>query len=66
IRGENGKVIQHLAKNTFDLREGTFEEKPLWIVWEKEGYEIKAHLRHKNNRSEITFKLITQLKLTKN
>ncbi|MFC4636668.1 hypothetical protein ACFO3O_22375, partial [Dokdonia ponticola] len=42
IRGENGKVIQHLAKNTFDLREGTFEEKPLWIVWEKEGYEIKA------------------------
>ncbi|WP_299212894.1 hypothetical protein [uncultured Dokdonia sp.] len=56
IRDENGNITQHLKKSTFDLREGTFEEQPLWIIWRKEGFEIKAFLRHKNNRSEITFK----------
>ena len=56
IKDDNGKVTEHLRKNTFDVREGTFEEKPLWIIWEREHFQIKAFLRHKNNRSEMTFK----------
>lgn len=54
VKDDNGKVIEHLRKNTFDLREGTFEEKPLYIIWEKENYEIKALLRQEN-MSQITF-----------
>jgi len=45
-------------KSDLELREGTFEENPLFIIWEKDGFEIKAFLRQKNsfNKSEITFK----------
>lgn len=48
---------QHLRKSTFDLREGTFDENPLYIIWEKEHFQIKAFLRHKMNISEITFSI---------
>ncbi len=56
-KDDDGKIIETLRKSTFDLREGTFEEKPLYIIWKKENYEIKAFLRHKQNISEITFSL---------
>ena len=49
----------YLKKSTFDLREGTFEEKPLYIIWKKEQFQIKAFLRHKQNISEITFRIPT-------
>jgi hypothetical protein len=49
---------QHLRKSELELREGTFEENPLHIVWEKKKYMIKALLRHNQNISEITFSLI--------
>ena len=44
-------------KYTIDLREGVFEENPLYIIWEKDDYQIKAFLRHEQNISEITFSL---------
>ena len=47
--------FQHLTKSSFDLREGTFEEDPLYIIWEKEHFQVKAFLRHKNSISEIIF-----------
>ena len=50
---------QHLKKSTFDLREGSFEENPLYIIWKKDNYQIKAFLRHKMNISEITFSVPT-------
>ncbi|WP_299557189.1 hypothetical protein [Seonamhaeicola sp.] len=46
---------QYLRKSELELREGTFEEGPLYIIWEKENYQIKALLRQQN-MSEITFK----------
>lgn len=54
-KDETGKVIETLRKSTFDLREGTFEEKPLYIIWKKEGFQIKAFLRHEQKISEVTF-----------
>nr|WP_321237229.1 hypothetical protein [uncultured Psychroserpens sp.] len=50
-------MFQKVRATEFDLREGTFEEKPLYIIWEKESYQIKAFLRHRQNMSEITFNL---------
>ncbi len=44
-------------KYEIELREGTFEENPLYIIWKKEGYEIKAFLRHEQNISEVTFSM---------
>lgn len=57
LRDDNGNVTQHLKKNTFDLREGAFRENPLFIIWEKEKFLIKAFLRKKNrfNLSEIAY-----------
>lgn len=48
-------LTQEIVKREFDLREGTFEEKPLYIIWEKDNYQVKAFLRHKQNISEIIF-----------
>lgn len=56
-KDDNGEIINHLKKSTFDLREGAFEEKPLYIIWEKENFQIKAFIRHKQNISEVTFSL---------
>lgn len=56
---KDDEITQHLKKNTFDLREGNFEEKPLYIIWKKENYQIKAFLRHKQGITEITFEALT-------
>ncbi|MCB0744779.1 MAG: hypothetical protein KDC67_12800 [Ignavibacteriae bacterium] len=48
--------FQHLKKSTFDLREGTFEENPLYIIWKRKHFQIKAFLRQQN-MSEITFSI---------
>ena len=65
IKDDNGKVKQRLTKNTFDLREGTFEERPLFIWWKKENYHIRAFLRRKQNISEIRFGFPEKLPLVK-
>ncbi len=57
IKNDDGQVIKTLRKSTFGLREGRFEEKPLYIIWKKETFEIKAFLRHEQNISEVTFSL---------
>lgn len=48
---------QHLVERSFELREGEFEENPLYIIWKKGHFQIKAFLRHKQNISEITFSI---------
>ena len=53
---ENG-IEQKVRKVTLNTREGSFEENPFFMIWNKEGYQIKALLRHKQNTSEITFRL---------
>lgn len=48
---------QHLRKSELELREGTFDEGPLYIIWRKDSYEVKA-LIGQQNLSQITFKQI--------
>ena len=55
IKDETYGFNQFLRKSELDLREGSFEEKPLYILWKKENYQIKALLRHKQGVSEIIF-----------
>lgn len=45
---------QYLRKSELDLREGTFEEGPLYIIWKKDDFKVKALLRQQN-MSQITF-----------
>ncbi len=48
---------QNLRKREGDLIEGTFDDKPLFMIWEKENFYIQAFLRHKQNISEVMFSL---------
>ncbi|VXB26759.1 conserved hypothetical protein [Flavobacterium sp. 9AF] len=47
---------QEMTQNIIELREGSFEENPLYIIWEKEDFTITIFSRYKNGISEITFK----------
>lgn len=53
----NDSFSQYLKKSFVETREGTFEEKPLYMIWNKKDYQIKILLKHKQNISEITFRL---------
>lgn len=57
LKNDSSKVDQTLRKGTVDLSEGSFEDKPLFIIWKKESYQIKAFLRHEQNISEIIFSI---------
>ncbi|WP_103069105.1 hypothetical protein [Aquimarina sediminis] len=57
LKDKNGKILQTARKGNFDLVEGTFDEKPLFIIWKKENFYVQAFLRHEQNISEITFSL---------
>ncbi len=46
-------------KITFKMKEGTFEENPLFMIWNKENYQIKVLLKDEQNISEITFRVPT-------
>ena len=52
----NPEFKQRLTKSEHDLREGTFEEKPLVIIWNKKDFEIKVIFRYEQNQSKITYR----------
>lgn len=47
---------QEMSQGIIELREGTYEENPLYIIWEKENYTITIFSRYKNGISEVIFK----------
>ena len=47
---------QDMKKSNIELRNGSFEEKPLYIIWRKDNFEIKIFSRYNMGISEITFK----------
>lgn len=55
IKDKKGNINETLSKNTFDLKEGSFQEKPIYIIWKKKKFQIKAFLRYEQNISQITF-----------
>lgn len=56
--GENEEAgfNQYLRKSFIETREGGFEEKPFYMIWNKENYQIKILLNHKLNITTITFR----------
>ena len=56
IEDSNPEFKQRLTKSEQDLREGTFEEKPLVIIWNKGDFEIKVLFRYEQNQSKITYR----------
>ena len=56
IEDSNPEFKQRLTKSEQDLREGTFEEKPLVIIWNKKDFEIKVLFRYEQNQSKITYR----------
>ena len=56
INDSNPEFKQRLTKSEHDLREGTFEEKPLVIIWNKGDFEIKVLFRYEQNQSKITYR----------
>ncbi len=55
-----GQFSRNSEKRFLTTKEGTFEEKPLYILWEKKGYQIKILLKHNMDTSEISFSLPTK------
>ncbi|HXJ99793.1 MAG TPA: hypothetical protein VNJ50_13150, partial [Gelidibacter sp.] len=49
---------QYLKKSFIETREGSFEEHPLYMIWDKEHYQINILLKSHTNTSEIIFKQI--------
>lgn len=56
IDDSNPEFKQRLTKSEHDLREGTFEEKPLVIIWNKGDFEIKVLFKYEQNQSKITYR----------
>ena len=53
----NNEVFsQEIKKSNVELRNGSFEENPLYIIWHKDNFEIIIFTRHNMGISEITFK----------
>jgi len=46
---------QEVKKSNIELRDGSFEENPLYVSWKKENFNVKLFFRHKQGISEITF-----------
>ena len=49
---------QRVSKTTYKLKEGKFEDEPLFMFWNKNGYQIKSLTKHKQNLSLISFSIV--------
>jgi len=48
---------QELKKVEFKTRDGSFEDKPIFILWNKQNYQLKLFFRYELNKCEITFRI---------
>lgn len=51
----NSSLGQTTRKKVIKTREGTFEEKPIFIIWKKRNFEIQVLMKYSKNVSEISF-----------
>jgi len=54
-----GDFNEDLEKRFISTKEGAFEDKPLYMLWNKKHYQIKILLKHRTSKTEITFRLPT-------
>jgi len=51
------KKGRKLTKRFYTIKDGSFEDKPFNILWNKKNYQVKIVLKHEINKSEIIFRL---------
>lgn len=51
-----GSFNQNLSKRSFSLKEASFDEKPVFIIWKKEYYDIKMMFYYKEKITGLTFR----------
>jgi len=56
---EEGDIEQSVRKVTLIMKEGKFEDNPLFMIWNKKRYQIRTLLKYEQNMSEITFRIPT-------
>jgi len=56
---DKGEIEHRVRRVTLKMREGKFEENPLFMIWNKKGYQIKTLSKHEQNMSTITFRIPT-------
>ncbi len=49
------KTKAEFVKNEIKTKVGTFQEKPLYIIWDTEEFQIKILMKYKQRKTEITF-----------
>ena len=54
---DDGISTKRVQKNFITTRNGTFDDKPLYMIWEKENFHIKILMEYSNNRSNINIKI---------
>jgi len=52
---DNNSFNQKLKQSIIETEEGSFDDKPLYILWEKDHYIIKLFQRYDRGYSDITF-----------
>ena len=52
---EDEKFNQQVKKYNLELRDGTFEENPLFINWIKSNFNVKVFQKEKQKTSDLTF-----------
>lgn len=56
INEENNNTFnQKIRQSILITEEGSFEDKPLYILWEKKNFKIKILMRYEQNICDITF-----------
>ena len=47
---------QSVQKTIYNIRVGSFEEKPVHLLWKKESFQIEVFMKYDRNNSQIIFR----------
>ncbi len=50
-----GSFNQKMRSGELEMKEGEFNENPLYIIWKKKGYKIKILIRRDRNTTDVIF-----------
>ena len=60
-RAKDSDFDQYLKKSFLKMKDGTFDENPLYMIWEKKDYQIKIVNRYEQNLTQIIFRRPTKI-----
>ena len=59
-RGSKGEGSRTVKKSILKTRDGSFEEKPLYILWNRKDFQIEILIKHDQGLSKIFFRRPTK------